>query len=133
MIFNRIAFRFAIPITFGLHDEIVVVWKMIRETFFSKTITIVVQHCSFFSVCSIKSAYSSRFWGVKRIAVLEQMFVNILIKSDISKLKAIFFECNAFRFAIPILLATATTTLFCKICDRSQTKTNFNVRLKLDS
>ena len=35
------------------------------------------------------------------------MYVIILIKSDVSKLKTIFFECNAFRLAIPILFAAS--------------------------
>ena len=31
------------------------------------------------------------------MAIFEQMFVIILIKSDVSEIKSIFFACNAFR------------------------------------
>ena len=103
------AWRFLLLLHLATKSSLLKKW--FGRRFFKKN-QFFVQKISWFSVCAIKSAYFLLFFDVKRIAVLEEMFVHILIKSDISQFKIIFFECNAFRLAIPILFATSTVNFF---------------------
>ena len=112
--FNRIAFRSAIPFTFTLREEIVglkndseddLFWKFFKVWFKKSYVSVPAKKCVFL-----------KFLEVNHIAAVEQMFVNICTQMKKCKLKTTFFECNAFRLAFPIFLATATTTDFCKKC-----------------
>ena len=129
MMFNRIAFRSAIPIVFFTPRRNRRCLKNDSEDdFFLKILQSLFQK-SYFSAPAQKSVYFSRFLDVNRIAAVRQMFVNVCTKMNICKLKSIFLEHNAFRLAFPIFPATATTTNFCKNVEK-----NFlNVRLELIS
>ena len=116
MMFNRIAFRSAIPIVFFTPRRNRRCLKNDSEDDFFEKSSHFDSTKSYFSVSAKKSVYFSRFLEVNRIAAVRQMFVNVCTKMNICKRKSIFLEHNAFRLAFPIFLATATTTDFCKRC-----------------